>query len=69
MYDSLIKAIDDGNDGLFFFDAPGGTGKTFLIALILATCKIQHCGSVASSGIGATLLEVCCTAHSALNLP
>ena len=30
VYDTLIKATDDGNGGLFFLDAPGGTGKTFL---------------------------------------
>jgi hypothetical protein len=26
-----MKAIDDGNGGLFFLDVPGETGKTFLI--------------------------------------
>ncbi|KAF2890198.1 hypothetical protein ILUMI_15975 [Ignelater luminosus] len=49
VYDTLMKAIDDGNSGLYFLDAPGGT--------------------VASSGIAATLLEGCRTAHSALKLP
>jgi Superfamily II helicase len=38
LYDTLIKAIDDGNGGFLFLDAPSGTGKTFLILLILATC-------------------------------
>lgn len=70
-YDQLIHAVDAGNGGLFFLDAPGGTGKTFLISLILA--KIRSRGDIAlalaSSGIAATLLEGGRTAHSALKLP
>lgn len=52
-------------------DAPGGTGKTFLIALILATIRTQNdiALALASSGIAATLLEGGRTAHSALKLP
>lgn len=70
-YDQLLKAVDDGYGGLFFLDAPGGTGKTFLISLLLATIRAQ--GSIAlalaSTGIAATLLEGGRTAHSALKLP
>jgi ATP-dependent DNA helicase PIF1 len=71
VYDTLMKAIDDGNGGLFFLDAPGGTGKTFLMSLILATVRARSeiAVAVASSGIAATLLEGCRTAHSALKLP
>lgn len=71
LYDTVMKAIDDGNGGMFFFDAPGGTGKTFLISLILATVRARSeiAVAVASSGIAATLLEGCRTAHSALKLP
>jgi ATP-dependent DNA helicase PIF1 len=66
-----MKAIDDGNGGLFFLDAPGGTGKTFLMSLILATVRARSeiAVAVASSGIAATLLEGCRTTHSALKLP
>jgi hypothetical protein len=66
-----MKAIDDGNGGLFFLDAPGGTGKTFLMSLILATVRVRSeiAVAVASSGIAATLLEECRTTHSALKLP
>lgn len=71
VYDTLMKVIDDGNGGLFFLDAPGGTGKTFLMSLILATVRARSdiAVAVASSGIAATLLEGCRTAHSALKLP
>lgn len=38
---------------VFFLDVPGGTGKTFLINLLLA--QIRSSGKVASSGITVTL--------------
>uniref|UniRef100_A0A1B6ERN4 ATP-dependent DNA helicase n=1 Tax=Cuerna arida TaxID=1464854 RepID=A0A1B6ERN4_9HEMI len=71
VYSTLIKAISDGNGGLLFLDAPGGTVKTFLMSLILATVRARSdiAVAVASSRIAATLLEVCRTAHSALKLP
>jgi hypothetical protein len=53
-------------------DAPSGTGKTFLITLILATfhfSKMKIALAFASSGIAATLLEGGSTAHSALKFP
>ncbi|CAB3237853.1 unnamed protein product [Arctia plantaginis] len=62
VYDTLMKAIDDGNGGLYFLDAPGGTGKTFLMSVVLATVR-------ARSNIAVAFLEGCRTAHSALKLP
>jgi hypothetical protein len=38
VYDTLIKATDDGNVGFFVLDALGGTGQTFLVSLILTKC-------------------------------
>ncbi|XP_060880216.1 ATP-dependent DNA helicase pif1-like [Metopolophium dirhodum] len=66
-----MKVVDDGTGGIYFLDAPGGTGKTFVISLILATIRSrsQIVLAVASSGIAATLLEGGRTAHSALKLP
>ncbi|CAB3244443.1 unnamed protein product [Arctia plantaginis] len=71
VYDTSMKAIDDGNGGSYFLDAPGGTGKTFLMSVVLATVRARSniAVAVASSGIAATLLEGCRTAHSALKLP
>ncbi|GBO10705.1 hypothetical protein AVEN_235539-1, partial [Araneus ventricosus] len=56
---------------LLFLDAPGGTGKTFLINLLSAqTQKDKKVAiAVASSGIAATLLDDGRTAHSVLQLP
>ncbi|GBO99337.1 hypothetical protein EVAR_91868_1 [Eumeta japonica] len=66
VYETLMQAVDNNTGGLFFLDAPGGTGKTFVI-LILATIR-SRCDialALASSGIAATLLDGGRTAHSA----
>ncbi|XP_044592333.1 uncharacterized protein LOC123270358 [Cotesia glomerata] len=70
-YDILMEAVNKNNGGIFFLDAPGGTGKTFLISLILASVRAENqiALAVASSGIAATLLEGGRTAHSAFKLP
>ena len=56
---------------MFFLEGFGGTGKTFLINLVLA--KIRSEGrialSTASSGIAATLLDGGTTAHSRFKIP
>ncbi|XP_026481234.1 uncharacterized protein LOC113388034 [Ctenocephalides felis] len=69
VFDTLMKVTNDGTGGIYFLDAPGGTGKT-LISLILATICSQNkiALALALSGI-ATLLEGGRTAHSALKLP
>ena len=53
-----------------FIDAPGGTGKTFLLdALLSYVRKNRHIAlATASSGIAATLLSLGSTAHSRLKL-
>lgn len=71
IYDRVMFAIAAKEGGFFFLDAPGGTGKTFLISLILAKVRSQGniALAIASSGIAATLLDGGRTAHSALKLP
>ncbi|GFS90755.1 ATP-dependent DNA helicase [Nephila pilipes] len=51
--------------------APDGTGKTFLIYLLLAKVKSEKniTTSVASSGIAASLIDGGKTVHSAFKLP
>lgn len=70
-YDNIMHSINHETGTLFFMDAPGGTGKTFLISLILATVRKDQkiALALASSGIAATLLDGGRTAHSALKLP
>jgi ATP-dependent DNA helicase PIF1 len=71
VYDEVMVSVETEAGRLFFLDAPGGTGKTFLINLILATVRKDKniAIAVASSGIAATLLEGGKTAHSAFKLP
>ena len=70
-FNTIMASVNHARGELFFLDAPGGTGKTFLINLILA--KLRHkkviALAVASSGIAATLLDGGRTAHSAFKLP
>lgn len=53
-YDTIMKAENYDNGGIFFLDAPGG--ETFLISLIIDTIQAQSQISlaVALSGIAAT---------------
>ncbi|XP_044582624.1 uncharacterized protein LOC123263704 [Cotesia glomerata] len=39
IYDRIMLAVSAGQRGFFFLDAPGGTGKTFVISLILAEIR------------------------------
>ncbi|KAJ8895238.1 hypothetical protein PR048_000563 [Dryococelus australis] len=70
VFDTLMKVVNGGTRGIYFLDAPGGTGKTFLISFILATIRSHNeiALALASSGIAVTLLEGGRTAHSALKL-
>ncbi|XP_073995589.1 uncharacterized protein [Rhodnius prolixus] len=53
IYDRIMLAVSAGQGGFFFLDAPGGTGKTFLISLLLAEIRSKNgiALAVASSGI------------------
>ncbi|GFT42267.1 ATP-dependent DNA helicase [Trichonephila clavipes] len=39
VFHQVLRKIDSGNGGLFFLDAPGGTGKTFLLNLLLMSAR------------------------------
>ena len=71
IYDTIMHCVDNNVGEIFFLDAPGGTGKTFVIKLILASIRSKNdiALAIASSGIAATLLLGGRTAHSALKLP
>lgn len=70
-YHKIMKKINKNNGGIIFLDAPGGTGKTFLLNLIIAEVRSTNniALAMASSEIAATLLEGGRTAHSTLKLP
>ena len=71
VYQQVLNSIEDDAGPIFFLDAPGGTGKTFLINLLLAKVRSDRgiALAVASSGIAATLLEGGKTAHATFKLP
>ena len=56
---------------VFFLDGPGGTGKTFTYAALLAAVRAEGWLAlpVASSGVAALLMEGGRTAHSRLKIP
>ena len=70
---TIMKAVEDENcpKRLFFLNAPGGYGTTFLIETLLST--VRGMGkialAVASSGIAVELLEGRRTAHSMFKIP
>ena len=70
-YEGICNRLESGEGGILFLDAPGGTGKTYLINLLLAKVRSrsQVALAVASSGIAATLLEGGRTAHFMFALP
>jgi len=70
-YEVIRRSVDSDCGRVFFLDAPGGTGKTFFMNLLLASVRMHKkiAISVASSGIAATLLDGGKTAHSAFKLP
>ncbi|KMQ89300.1 atp-dependent dna helicase pif7-like protein [Lasius niger] len=71
IYRQVLERIKSSTGQVFFLDAPGCTGKTFLINLFLAKIRSDHgiALAVASSGIAATLLNGGKTAYAAFKLP
>ena len=72
-YNTICNAIinDTETKRLFFLDAPGGTGKTFLLNVLLDECRYRGriALAVASSGVAALLLHGGRTAHSRFKIP
>ena len=72
-FSAIMEAVNDDThvNRLFFLNASGGYGKTFLIEALLST--IRGLGkialAVASSGIAAELLEGGRTVHSRFKIP
>ena len=71
VFEAVVDATSQPVGRIFFLDAPGGTGKTFVLNLILAEIRKNNeiAVAIASSGIAATLLEGGLTVHSVFKLP
>lgn len=72
----MVIEYEQGRGGnitnnIMFLDAPGGTGKTFLVNLILAKIRSRQkiALATASSGIASTLLHGGRTMHSTFKIP
>lgn len=72
VFEEVMNAVHNSaaRQKLFFFDGPGGTGKSFLLGKILAVVRLERkiARAVASSGIAALLLMGGRTAHSRFKL-
>ncbi|ONM27260.1 hypothetical protein ZEAMMB73_Zm00001d007637 [Zea mays] len=70
-YDKILSAVDTDQHGLFFVDGPGGTGKTYLYRVLLATLRSQGKIAVATatSGVAASIMPGGRTAHSRFKIP
>ena len=71
VYFSILNSIESGKGLTFFNDAPGGTGKTLLLNLLLAKVRQKKIITLAlaSSGIAETLLDAGRTAYIMFRLP
>lgn len=75
MFDELVAALQAAEyksaGGMFFLDGPGGTGKSFLLQLLLHHERKDGFLplATASTGIASTLLPGCRTVHSRFRVP
>jgi len=69
--DKFNIALENNQQKLFFINAPGGTGKSFLLNALLANWRSKGyvCPASGSSGISAILLKGGKTCHSMFGIP
>ena len=70
-FDRVLESINSDDGGIFFLDASGGTGKTFVLnALLSAVRSDGHIAlGTAVSAVAAKLLDKGSTVHSKLKVP
>jgi hypothetical protein len=61
IYKEILQTVQAKKEGIFFIDAPGGTGKTFLLNLLLSKVRREDgiALAVASSGYNCVRHEKC----------
>lgn len=73
IYEKVLSSVKNNQPGTFFIDAPGGTGKSYVLNTILAGVRLLDESSiaiaVAASGIAANLLLLGRTFHSRFKAP
>ena len=70
-FDTIMAAVQSGDGGLFSLNACGGSGKTFLLELLLCTLRGEGKVALATafSGIAASLMTNGRTLHSRCKVP
>ncbi|KAL7186238.1 hypothetical protein ACSBR2_028060 [Camellia fascicularis] len=70
-FDKILNRDFSGNQGCFFIDGPGATGKTFLYKALLAAIRSNNyiALATATSRVAASILPRGCIAHSRFKIP
>jgi hypothetical protein len=70
-YNEIMSTVDSDHGDLFFVDGPGGTGKTYLYRVLLATIRSQNkiVEATTTSGVAALIMSGGKTAHSRFKIP
>lgn len=71
VFKAITQRIQSNEGGLCFLEAPGGTGKTFLLNLLINWIWMNEgtAAATAATGIAATLLHGGRTTHNTFKLP
>ena len=71
IYNTVVESVMENSGNFFFIDAPGGTGKTYLLNAIIEklTHQNKNVCPTASSGVAAILLKGGGTLHSKMKIP
>ena len=71
VFDGVMESVDTESGKMFAIDAPGGSGKTFILDCLLSLVRSQGkvALAMATTGIASTLLANGRTVHTKLNVP
>ena len=71
VFNEIDAAVETKSNTVFFLNAVGGTGKTFLFNALLSKWRARRkiVRAVASTGIAALLLQCATTVHSGFKVP
>ena len=58
VFEAVREAIDSGAGGVFHIDAPGGTGKTFVLTTLLSYVRAQRKIGFAMATSGTNFLSL-----------
>ena len=70
-FGTVLESINKKEGGIFFLDAPGGTGKTFVLNTLLSAVRSDGYVALATaiSAVASKLLSNGSTVHSKLKVP